>query len=43
MTSSVTTTRDDEQIQLDVIEELKRDASLKPNDIGVSVRDGVVT
>jgi osmotically-inducible protein OsmY len=36
-------TRTDEQIQLDVIEELKWDARVHPNEIGVVVKDGVVT
>src|SRR5690606_15323837 len=43
--SSMTTvtTRTDEQIQRDVLEELKWDARVQPNEIGVSVMDGVVT
>lgn len=36
-------TRTDEEIQRDVLEELKWDARVQPNEIGVSVRDGVVT
>jgi osmotically-inducible protein OsmY len=36
-------TRSDEQIQLDVLEELKWDARVHPNEIGVTVKDGVVT
>jgi osmotically-inducible protein OsmY len=39
----VTTTRSDEQIQQDVLDELKWDARLQPNEIGVAVKDGVVT
>jgi osmotically-inducible protein OsmY len=35
--------RSDEAIQRDVIEELKFDASVQPNEIGVIVKDGVVT
>jgi osmotically-inducible protein OsmY len=38
-----TATRDDEQIQRDVLEEMKWDARVQPNEIGVSVKDGVVT
>jgi osmotically-inducible protein OsmY len=33
----------DEQIQRDVIGELKWDARVDPNEIGVAVKDGVVT
>ncbi len=33
----------DEQIQQDVIRELKFEASVQPNEIGVAVKDGVVT
>lgn len=33
----------DEQIQQEVLREFKYDASLQPNEIGVSVKDGVVT
>ena len=35
--------RTDEQIQRDVLSELKWEASLQPNEIGVAVKDGVVT
>ncbi|HTW20771.1 MAG TPA: BON domain-containing protein [Mycobacteriales bacterium] len=35
--------RADEQIQKDVIEELKWDAPVQPNEIGVIVKDGVVS
>jgi osmotically-inducible protein OsmY len=38
-----TMTRTDEEIQRDVLEELKWDARVQPNEIGVSVKDGVVT
>lgn len=38
-----TTKRSDEQIQRDVLAELKWDARVRPNEIGVSVKDGVVT
>jgi osmotically-inducible protein OsmY len=33
----------DEEIQQEVIRELKYEASLQPNEIGVSVKDGIVT
>lgn len=36
-------TRSDEQIQQDVLRELTFDATVQPNEIGVSVKDGVVT
>ena len=36
-------TRRDEEIQRDVLAELKWDAQIQPNEIGVSVKDGVVT
>lgn len=36
-------TRSDEQIQKDVLAEMKYDARVQPNEIGVSVKDGVVT
>jgi osmotically-inducible protein OsmY len=38
-----TLTRTDEQIQQDVLSELKWDAQVQPNEIGVAVKDGVVT
>ena len=38
-----TAIRTDEEIQRDVLAELKWDAQIQPNDIGVSVKDGVVT
>lgn len=38
-----TMTRSDEQIQHDVMEELRWDARVQPNEIGVLVQDGVVT
>ena len=38
-----TTIRTDEQIQRDVLAELKWDARVRPNEIGVAVKDGVVT
>ena len=40
--TSATATRSDEQIQRDVLEELKWDARVQPNEIAVSVTDGVV-
>jgi osmotically-inducible protein OsmY len=36
-------TRTDEEIQRDVLEELKWDARVQPNEIGVAVKDGIVT
>jgi len=36
-------TRTDEQIQQDVLEELKWDTRVQPNEIGVAVKDGIVT
>jgi osmotically-inducible protein OsmY len=36
-------TRTDEDIQRDVLEELRWDARLQPNEIGVVVKDGMVT
>lgn len=36
-------TRTDEMIQRDVLAELKWDARVQPNEIGVAVKDGVVT
>ena len=41
--TAATTTRSDEQIQRDVLEELRWDARVQPNEIGVSVKDGIVT
>ena len=41
--ATATTTRTDEQIQEDVLEELKWDARVQPNEVGVAVKDGVVT
>ena len=38
-----TLVRTDEEIQKDVLAELKWDAQVLPNEIGVSVKDGVVT
>ena len=38
-----TYTRTDEEIQKDVLAELKWDAQIQPNEIGVSVKDGIVT
>src|SRR5437867_2368511 len=42
-TATVTTNLTDEQIQKDVLAELKWDARVQPNEIGVAVKDGVVT
>ncbi len=36
-------TRTDEEIQRDVLEELKWDTTVRPNEVGVSVKDGIVT
>jgi osmotically-inducible protein OsmY len=41
-TATATETRSDRQIQQDVIDEFIWDARLRPNEIGVSVKDGVV-
>ncbi|MBX5492679.1 MAG: BON domain-containing protein [Chloroflexi bacterium] len=41
--ATTTATRTDEMIQRDVLEELKWDARVQPNEIGVAVKDGVVT
>lgn len=41
--ATTTVTRSDEQIQRDILEELKWDARLQSNEIGVVVKDGVVT
>lgn len=41
--ATVTETRTDEQIQSDVLAQLKWDARVQPNEIGVVVKDGVVT
>src|SRR5258705_10945213 len=40
---TATPTRTDEQIQRDVLEELNWDARVQPNEIGVAVKDGLVT
>ena len=40
---TATETKSDQQIQEDVLAEFKWDARLKPNEVGVSVNDGVVT
>jgi len=37
-----TATRTDQQVQQDVLDELKWDARVQPNEIGVAVKDGVV-
>jgi osmotically-inducible protein OsmY len=41
--STATPTRTDQQIQRDVLDELKWEARVQPNEIGVAVKDGVVT
>jgi osmotically-inducible protein OsmY len=41
--TTMTETRTDEQIQRDVFAELKWDARVMPNEIGVSVKNGIVT
>ena len=42
-TATSTGTRTDEQIQKDVLDELKYDPRLEPNEIGVAAKNGVVT
>ena len=41
--TAVSKGRNDEQIQRDVLAELKWDARVTPNEIGVAVKDGIVT
>jgi osmotically-inducible protein OsmY len=41
--ATATLTRTDLELQKDVLAELKWDAQIQPNEIGVSVKDGVVT
>ena len=41
--SAPTMTKTDEQIQREVLDELKWDARVRPNEIGVAVKDGIVT
>lgn len=41
--TTATLTRTDQEIQKDVLAELNWDAQVQPNEIGVSVKDGVVT
>ena len=41
--ATATVTRSDEQIQRDVLAELKWYARVQPNEIGVAVKDGIVT
>jgi osmotically-inducible protein OsmY len=41
--ATATVTHTDQEIQRDVLAELKWDAQVQPNEIGVSVKDGVVT
>jgi hypothetical protein len=36
-------TRTDEEIQRDVLDELKWDMRVRPNEVGVSVKDGIVS
>jgi osmotically-inducible protein OsmY len=43
MSSVATTTRSDEELQRDVLEEFKWDARLQPNEIGVAVKSGIVS
>jgi osmotically-inducible protein OsmY len=40
---TTTATKTDAQLQHDVLEELKWDARVQPNEIGVAVKDGIVT
>ena len=39
----MTDTKTDQEIQRNVLEELKWDARVQPNEIGVAAKDGVVT
>jgi osmotically-inducible protein OsmY len=41
--ATATLVRTDQEIQKDVLAELKWDAQVQPNEIGVSVKDGIVT
>ncbi len=41
--STATLIRTDQEIQKDVMAELRWDAQIQPNEIGVAVKDGVVT
>ena len=41
--ATATLIRTDEELQKDVLAEMKWDAKLQPNEIGVAVKDGVVT
>ena len=43
MATTTTAVKSDAQIQADVLAELKWDARVQPNEVGVSVKDGVVT
>jgi osmotically-inducible protein OsmY len=40
---TATTTRTDEQIQTDVLAELRWDSRVQPNEVGVAARDGIVS
>jgi osmotically-inducible protein OsmY len=42
-TANQTRTKSDQQIQRDVLDALRFDARVQPNEIGVAVRDHVVT
>src|SRR5712691_7092843 len=42
-TATAAVARSDDQIQKDVLAELKWDARVQPNEIGVAVKDGIVT
>jgi osmotically-inducible protein OsmY len=41
--TTATATRTDAEVQRDVLDELKWDARVQPNEIGVAVKDGIVT
>jgi osmotically-inducible protein OsmY len=43
MTTATSGTRTDEEIQQDVLRELKWEARVQPNEIAVAVKDGIVT
>jgi osmotically-inducible protein OsmY len=41
--TAATQTRTDEDIQRDILEELRWDATVQPDEIGVAVKDGVLS
>ena len=40
---TTTSSRIDEAIQRDILDELKWDMRVRPNEVGVAVKDGIVT